>query len=130
MPATESSRPSAPATNASSTLGQQLPDDLPAAGADRDAHAHLARPPRGAREQEVGDVGTGNQQDEADRAQQRPEQQPDLRSDDQTLERIGIRRELLVGVGILAGECACRSRSARPRACSSVTPPLSRPMTK
>ena len=86
-------------------LREELPDDLPAGGADRDAHAHLPRPPRGTREQEVGDIGAGNQQHESDRAQQRPEQQPDLRSDDQALERIGIRREVLVAVGILAGQC-------------------------
>ena len=101
-------------------LGQQLPGDLPAAGADRDAHAHLIPPPARASSR----LATLEQaiSRTADRAPAAPEQQPDLPSDDQTLERIGIRRELLVGVGILAGECAA-DRASSARACSIVTPP-------
>jgi hypothetical protein len=43
-------------------LGEQLADELPAAAADRKAHGHLARAPRGPHQQQVRDVGAGNQQ--------------------------------------------------------------------
>ena len=43
-------------------LGEQLRDQLPAAGADRQPHGHLGRAARAAREQQVGDVRAGDQQ--------------------------------------------------------------------
>src|SRR5579864_4186278 len=49
-------------------LGEQLPDNPAASGADRRPDGDLASPSRGSRQQQIGDVGTGDQQDEADRA--------------------------------------------------------------
>ena len=52
-------------------LGQQLPHEPPAARADRQAHGHLRRPAGRPRQQQVRDVGAGDQQDEpGDRQQQ------------------------------------------------------------
>ena len=42
-------------------LGQQLPDDAPAARAHGRADGHLFLPRSGARQQQVGDVGAGDQ---------------------------------------------------------------------
>jgi hypothetical protein len=50
-------------------FGQGLPQQVPSARADRRADRHLP-PPRGALgEQQVGDVGAGDEQHEPDRAQ-------------------------------------------------------------
>ena len=49
-------------------LGQQLPHDPAAAGPDGGTHGNLTPPARGADEQQVGDVGTGDEQHEADGA--------------------------------------------------------------
>ena len=70
---------------------EELPDDMPSAGAERDADADLVRAMCGAREQQVGDVRARDQQHEADRAHQRPEQQPELRSVDALVELVRIR---------------------------------------
>ena len=43
-------------------LGEQLPHQLPAAGADRQPHGHLGGPAAAAHQQQVGDVGAGDQQ--------------------------------------------------------------------
>jgi hypothetical protein len=51
-------------------LGEQLTHDLPAAGADRHAHGHLVGAGRGASEQQVGDVGAGDEQHERRDAKQ------------------------------------------------------------
>ena len=49
-------------------LGQQLADDAPAAGAEREPDRDLAPPRRGRRQQQVGDVGARDQQHGADDA--------------------------------------------------------------
>ncbi len=54
-------------------LGQQLRDQVPAGGADRQPDRHLARACRGAREQQVRDVRAGNQQYESGHAHQHAE---------------------------------------------------------
>ena len=83
---------------------QQLTDDPPAAGAERDADGNLARAPRRPREQQVGDVGAGNQQHEADRAHQRPEDQRNLRAGDAVVEEHEIGLDVPVGVGEIVGQ--------------------------
>ncbi len=52
-------------------LGQELPHQARAAGAQRAANGNLPLPDRRAREQQVRDVGAGDQQHEADRGEQR-----------------------------------------------------------
>ena len=68
-------------------LDEELPDHPPAARAERHAHADFLGAFGRSREQQVGDVAAGDQQDEADRTHQRPEDQFDL----------GRRRALVVG---------------------------------
>jgi hypothetical protein len=56
-------------------FGQQLPHQAEPAGAERDAHRHLALPRRAARQQQRRHAGTGQQQQQADdrhQRQQRP----------------------------------------------------------
>ena len=56
-------------------LGQQLPDQATAPGSDRQAHGDLARAcPRPA-QQQVGDIGAGNQQHDSDQPEQHARQQ-------------------------------------------------------
>ena len=55
------------------TLDQQLLDDAPPAGAEREADGDLALTRRGARDQQVGDVGAGDQQHAADHRHQHPQ---------------------------------------------------------
>ena len=69
-------------------LDQQLPDDAPARRAHRVAHRHLARPRRRARQQQVGDVGAGDEQHEADRAHQRQEDDADRAGVEALVERL------------------------------------------
>ena len=54
-------------------LGEQLPDDGAAGGAHRGPHGQLALARAAARQQQVGDVGAGDQQQEPDGSQQQPQ---------------------------------------------------------
>ena len=68
------SRPRAPPASAMTrALDQQLLDDAPPAGAEREADGDLALTRRGARDLQVGDVGAGNQQHAADQRHQHPQ---------------------------------------------------------
>ena len=51
-------------------FGEQLPNQPPAAGADRQTHGHLLLPRIAACQQQVGDVRAGDQQHDADQRQQ------------------------------------------------------------
>ena len=63
--------PSAPPALASTRLSvSSCAEQAPAAGAERAAHGELAPAPRAARQQQARDVGAGDQQHEADRAEQ------------------------------------------------------------
>ena len=53
-----------PSTREQDRFGEQLRDQLTTRRAERQAHGHLHRAVRGAREQQVGDVGAGDQQDD------------------------------------------------------------------
>src|SRR5262249_13615185 len=57
-------------------LGQQLTDNAPSGGAERHTHRHLLSARRSADEQQVGDIGAGNQQNQADGAQQNQQRLP------------------------------------------------------
>ena len=59
-------------------LGQELLDEPAAAGPERRTDRELPLPRRGACEQQVCDVGAGQEEDEADRAEEHPEHRPDL----------------------------------------------------
>ena len=70
-PSAPIARPSTPPIEREQhAFGEQLADDAAAAGADGGADGDLARAAGGARQQQVGDVGAGDQQHAADRAQQ------------------------------------------------------------
>ena len=58
-------------------LGQQLPHQLGAAGAERGAHHHFLLPAQQPGEGEVGGVGAGQQQHQADGAEEDPERRPE-----------------------------------------------------
>ena len=62
-------------------LGQELPRQPRLAGADRGAHRDLALPALGPREQQVGDVGAGHQQQEEDGAEDEDERAPRAAAD-------------------------------------------------
>ena len=57
-------------------LGQQLPDDASAAGADGRAQRHFTLARRGAHQQQVRDVGAGDEQDEGDGGAQNEQRGP------------------------------------------------------
>ena len=59
-------------------LGQELPDDAPAAGAESGPDGDLAMPDRCARQQQVGHVGACDEQHERDRTHHREQHQLDL----------------------------------------------------
>src|SRR5262249_53097347 len=63
-------------------LHQKLPDDAPSRRADRHPDGDLARAMRGARQQQVGYIRTGNEQHERDSAHERPENCFDTAADD------------------------------------------------
>ena len=56
-----------PIAREQNALGEQLPDQPAAAGAEREPHRELALPRRGPRQQQVGDVRAGDQQHRAHR---------------------------------------------------------------
>ena len=64
-------RRSPPSSCEQHALGEELPDQPPAAGADREAHRNLLASRMGARQQKIGHVATRDQQD------QRDDRQPD-----------------------------------------------------
>ena len=84
-------------------FGEELADEAAAGGAERAAHRHLAFARRRAREQQVGDVGAGDQQDEADGAEKHQHGLADV-ADHRLVERDRGEVEPLVAVRILRGE--------------------------
>ena len=67
-----------PAAREHRTLDEQLPDDAAAAGADRRANRDFALADRRARQQHIGDVAAGDDEQEADRAEERIERAAEL----------------------------------------------------
>lgn len=51
-------------------FGEDLPNEMPSAGAERHAHCHFLFAPGGARQHQIRDVRAGDQQDDSDRAEQ------------------------------------------------------------
>jgi hypothetical protein len=60
----------APEQREHARLGEQLRDEPPPTGAERQPHGHLRLAARAAGEQEVGDVGAGDEQDDAGDAEE------------------------------------------------------------
>ncbi len=87
-------------------------EEASAAGAERAAHGELAPASGAARQQQTRDVGTGNQQDEADRAEQH-EQRAAHVADERLLQRFHRRGLAIVGVRILAREAVADGRAVR-----------------
>ena len=128
VPAQARASPAAAPSAASSTdFGQQLADQASASRAQRTAHAHLAAARGGTREQQVGQVHAGDQQDKSDGGGKGQQRRADA-ADGGLLQAaeggvpagVGIGKLLLGagGDGVEVGLCAE----------ASVTPGLSRPM--
>ena len=81
-----SERPDAPQSNQDANaaaepgqqqaFGQELLDHAAAPGAERESYRHFAAAPGGPRQQQVGDVGAGDDQHEADGREQHEEREP------------------------------------------------------
>ena len=77
-------------------LGQELLQQPAAARAQRRADRELFLTSEGAREQQVGDVGAGDQQDEADGAEQHQQRTADV-ADDLLVQRHDAERQAAIG---------------------------------
>ena len=103
-------------------LGQQLPDDAPAARAERGPHRDLAAPAGGPREQQVGDVGARDEQHERDAGHHQVQNARHFRRQERLAERLGGARSSLrwsPGIRSPAGPQSRRdpdapARSSRP----------------
>ena len=84
-------------------LGEELADQAAASGADRRAHDDLAAARRGARQQQIGDVGAGDEQHEAHRAEQHEQRLP-RRADDGLMERRDAHALVAVAARVLGGQ--------------------------
>ena len=84
-------------------LGEELAEDPAAAGADGGSDGELALAGAVAGEEEVGDVHAGDQDDEADRAEEDPQHRPDA-ADDPVLHGHEVQAPALVGVRELGAE--------------------------
>ncbi len=73
-------------------LREQFAHDPAAAGAERRLHREFLLSPLGPDEEQVGDIRTGDQEDDSDRAEQHPEHAADV-ADDVGGERADIRAE-------------------------------------
>ena len=110
-------------------FGQELPQQPPASGAERRADRELPLPRLGARQQQVGEIGAGDEQHEPDRALQHPQRRADA-ADEVVLQPVEPQpMSLRVGrVRRRSAAATCASIDSRSaRACASVTPSLSRP---
>ena len=106
-------------------LGQELPRDLDPRRAERRPHRHLALPRGAAREEQIGDVGAGDEQQEAHRENSSSEFfVAGLRKLLRNGSTLGVQPRLESG-----NSAACRSATSfsRALACSTVTPGFSRP---
>ena len=77
-------------------LGHEMTNETSAAGAERAPHRHLLAPAERARQQQVGDVGAGDQQHERDGAEQDGERAPHF-ADHLFLQRHDAERQAAVG---------------------------------
>ncbi len=99
-----------------------------AAGAERGADRHLLAAAEGAREQQVADVGAGDQQHQADGGEQHHERRADV-ADDVLLQRAPASRPSRRSPPDTPAPAAWRSPPARDRASSAPTPGCRRATT-
>ena len=97
------------------SVGQHLAHQPPAAGAERGADGELALPGRGPGEQKVGDVGTGDQEDEGDRPQEHEEGGADTPGHD-IVERFDLHAVAGVLPRVLLGQAGGDRHHLRPGA--------------
>ena len=95
-------------------LGQELPDQSAAAGAERGAHRQLAAPPCGARGEQAAGVRAGNRQQRQHRAEAEPESAAGAGADDVIEERRDADVEIPVDV-VLDRATGARSPPSPPR---------------
>ncbi len=110
-------------------FGQQLPDDAPAAGAERGPHRQLARAHGRAREQQVGDVGAADEEHESDDAEEQHRREPQIAADHRVVQPLERRRR---GPCWSAGTRARAPSATAPRSASAAlieTPGFRRPTT-
>jgi hypothetical protein len=81
------------------TFHEQLANDAPAAGTERDAHRNFTTPLGGSRQQQVRDIRTRDEQNERHRAHEGEENQADRTSRDALVVGHHPRTEILVRVG-------------------------------
>jgi hypothetical protein len=79
-------------------LGQQLPHDAPPAGADREPDGNLPASCRRPRQQQIGDIGAGDQQHQADRSHQQLQRQREI-GDAIALPAASVEEEQTGGIG-------------------------------
>ena len=77
-PAGEQEACRAAACDEQQALGDELPRDAAAAGAERRAHRELLRPRRHAREHQIGHVCAGDEQQASDRTERDEQCRPDV----------------------------------------------------
>jgi hypothetical protein len=87
------------------TLDQHLADELPPAGTQGGAHGKFAAAGDGARQEQVGDVGAGDQQHGGDGAQHQQERIPE-RARDRLAQVAHGDADIPVAVGVLLGDLA------------------------
>ena len=85
------------------TLGQELPEQAQSAGAERAPHGHLALTYSGPSEQQVCDVGAGDEEHEPDGTEQHQHGASNV-ADDCLVQRPRREIESFVAIGILAGQ--------------------------
>ena len=82
-------------------LGQHLQRQAKTSAAERRAHGELVLPRGAARDQQIGDVDAGHEQQAADGAEQHEQREPDL-CHQPGGERLGAYGDAAVGVGMFA----------------------------
>ena len=118
--------PTAPPTSASTRLSVRSCRAIDPRRAERRPHRHLALPRGAAREEQIGDVGAGDEQQEAHRGEQQPQRVLRGRAQEIVAERLDAGSPAAVGVGKLR-RLPLGDQFQRALACSTVTPGFSRP---
>ena len=77
-------------------LGQQLPDELPAVGANRQAHRHFSGTAGAAHQQQVRDIGAGDEQNRAGHSEEDEQRRPRFAVHVALPARAGLQRQRLL----------------------------------
>ena len=94
----------APEGGQEQALGEELGEDPPPPRPQGRAQRHLAAPCRAASEEQVGDVGAGDEQHEPDRPQEQPHPGDRLAAQEVVLQRLDARAPPRVRAGVLLGD--------------------------